>query len=281
MLAGDFERAWRVTDAIEARAVVRGPHNLVWDGTPVDGRRVLVRCYHGLGDTLQFLRYIPLLRQRAAEVTVDLQPGIRTLFPEEPEGADPPPQGAVEIEVMELAYLFRTTLETIPRRVPYLDTARIARIPVPIAPRPGCNIGVVWAAGEWNPRRSLPLAAFAPLAQLPGVRLYSLQQGPRSGEARQVPFPVETPCLAEGNNAATAAAMLRMDLVISVDSMTAHLAGALGVPVWTLLRDQPDWRWMRDRDDSPWYPTMRLFRQRTPGDWPEVIRRVAAQLICR
>lgn len=283
MRRGDFAAAWRASDAIlRAHAGVPCWHRprheqWVWDGTPLDGRRVLVRCYHGLGDTLQFIRYLPLVRQIAAETVVWAQPALIPLL-RTVDGIDrlePLHDGAyegeydVDVEVMELAHVFRSTVDTIPRAVPYLHAA-----PAPIPRDDRLAVGLVWRAGDWDERRSIPFPLLAPLARVPGVELHVLQRGPALDEC-----PPGFGARSGRDDVLGAARVIRaLDLVITVDSMPAHLAGALGVPVWTLLIHEPDWRWMLERDDSPWYPTMRLFRQPAPGDWGAVIRRVAAEL---
>ncbi len=286
MRRGDFERAWEASDA--ALAADRGamhdlPRHLraVWDGTPLDGRRVLVRCHHGLGDTLQFVRYLPLVERRARSVSVLAQPallpllrtmgGAACLLPLD-DAPDPPHD--VDVEVMELPHVFRTSLATLPADVPYLH--------VPAAPRPdrapdGLAVGIVWRVGDWAPHRAIPLARLAPLADVPGVTLHVLQRG--DGLAERSGALARLGTLAPADDVPEMARTMRaLDLVITVDSMPAHLAGALGVPVWTLLPADADWRWMEGRDDSPWYPTMRLFRQERPGDWAPVVARVADAL---
>jgi hypothetical protein len=280
MRRGDFAAAWEISDAVlRARGGERRddlPRHLqpVWNGDPVDGKRVLVRCYHGLGDTIQFIRFAPLLRERAAEVTVWAQPalipllgtarGIDRLLPLH-DGA-PEVEYDVDVEVMELAHLLRVTPATLPAEVPYLRAE-----PAPL-PRDGrLAVGIVWKAGDWDDRRSVPIALLAPLAELPGVELHVLQRGEGLAER-----PAGFGTLAGSDDVHEAARVMRaLDLVISVDSMPAHLAGALGVPVWTLLHARADWRWMEGRDDTPWYPTMRLLRQRDAGDWRPVIERAA------
>ena len=283
MRRGEFGAAWRVSDAVlRGRAGTSCAHRprheqWVWKGEPVEGKRVLVRCYHGLGDTLQFIRYTARLREVAREVTVWAQPelipllstarGIDRLLPLH-DGA-PEVEFDVDVEVMELAHLFRDTPGTLPAEVPYLHAD-----PAPL-PRDGKRaVGVVWRAGDWDERRSVPARLLAPLAEVPGVTLHVLQRGGGLAE-RPAGFGVDS---GSDDATRTARVMRALELVVTVDSMPAHLAGALGVPVWTLLHADPDWRWMEGRDDSPWYPTMRLFRQRRPGDWEEVIRRVAAEL---
>jgi hypothetical protein len=248
----------------------------VWDGTPLEGRRVLIRCYHGLGDTLQFIRYAPLVRRVAAEVTVWAQPALIPLL-RTAEGIDrllPLHDGAceaeydVDVEVMELAHVFRSTVDTLPAEVPYLhpDRATIER-------DGRLHVGIVWRSGDWDDRRSIPFPLVAPLAEIPGVVLHVLQRG--AGREDADGFGIDS-----GSDDVTECArvMRALDLVVTVDSMPAHLAGALGVPVWTLLHADADWRWMEGREDSPWYPTMRLLRQRAAGEWAPVIARVAARL---
>ncbi|HKP76005.1 MAG TPA: glycosyltransferase family 9 protein [Longimicrobiaceae bacterium] len=248
----------------------------VWNGTPLDGRRVLVRCYHGLGDTLQFIRYLPLVGEIAREVTVWAQPALIPLL-RTMEGIGPllplhdgpcEAEYDADVEVMELAHVFRSTVDTLPRAVPYLH---VEAAPLPRDGR--LRVGLVWQAGDWDERRSIPFALLRPLAEIPGVALHVLQRGPARTEAAGFGTDSGSDDVLE-----CARVMRALDLVVTVDSMPAHLAGALGVPVWTLLHADPDWRWMVGRDDSPWYPTMRLFRQPSAGDWDAVIGRVTDEL---
>jgi len=280
---GDWAAAWRASDAIlRAHAGVPCWHRprheqWVWDGTPLAGRRVLVRCYHGLGDTLQFIRYLPLVRHAAAETIVWAQPALIPLL-RTVDGIDrlePLHDAAyegdydVDVEVMELAHVFRSTVSTVPDAVPYLHAD-----PAPIAHDGRLAVGLVWRAGDWDERRSIPFHLLAPLAEIPGIDLHVLQRGPALDEC-----PAGWGTRTGSDDVLRAAQVMRaLDLVITVDSMPAHLAGALGVPVWTLLIDDADWRWMEGRDDSPWYPTMRLFRQPAPGEWAPVLRRVGDEL---
>jgi hypothetical protein len=296
MLRGDFESAWQATDRIElprremerGGGFIRGDHHLVWDGSEFLGKRVLVRCEHGLGDTIQFLRYLPRLRRRASYVIAKVQPALLRLVTGMPSidllrdawTTDPDPPHDVAIECMELPYAFRDTPATLPARVPYLpiDQIRAAARPLSFPGGVGLRVGLIWAASDWNPLRSIPLAALAPLALIEGVRFFSLQQGPQATDIAVAPFPIVP--LSEQTKEVddAAAAMLEMDVIITVDGMPAHLAGALGRPVWVLLQHEADWRWMQDRVDSPWYPTMRLFRQPRPGGWAEVALEVAREL---
>ncbi len=287
MLAGDFETAWRQTDRIEhdRRVLQQQPgftrtdQHLIWNGGLWADRTVLIRCWHGLGDTIQFLRYVPLLKQTARSVIVQVQPMLLSLC-QGLDGADavlngwtkePDPVHDIEIECMELPYAFRSTVKTLPSQVPYLPVERLRERRTRVLGRPGMRrIGLVWASSSWNSTRSLTLSQLAPLWRVPGVQFYSLQQGPEQNEAEAFDLPLAQLSAQTADIADAAAAMLQMDLMICVDTMAAHLAGALGVPVWTILKHEADWRWMRERNDSPWYPTMRLFRQPAAGDWAGV-----------
>jgi hypothetical protein len=278
MRRGDFAAAWEISDAVLAsRAGVPSWHlereyQWIWNGTPLAGKRVLIRCYHGLGDTIQFARFFPIVNAIATGSIVWAQPslipllqtmrGIGRLLPL--HDGTPEAEYDVDVESMELPHVFRTAVETIPNTVPYFDVE-----PAALPPRRGARerrVGVVWRAGDWGPHRSIPIDTLAALFDLPGVTFYSLQCG--ESDPRLVTLDgVDEPL-------STARVMRALDLVISVDTMTAHLAGALAVPVFTLLPYQCDWRWMDGRVDSPWYPTMRLFRQPAPGDWDSVVREV-------
>jgi hypothetical protein len=296
MLLGEFEEAWQIADRTLHRRRAAGrdlshlPRHLrpVWDGAPLSGKSVLVRCYHGLGDTIQFARYLPLLKPLAAHVTVQAQPALLPLLAALPgvdrfvpldDSADPPHEVAVEIS--DLPHVFRTALATIPTAVPYLavpDAERAAERRR-LAGIPGFKIGVAWVGGGWKPERFAPVSSFEPLTAIPGVALLNLQRGP----ARQALAQPGAPVMWDGERdsldiMATAATIANLDLVICVDTMVAHLAGALGVPVWLLLHHASDWRWLLETDRSPWYPAMRLFRQAQPGDWRSVMATVQAAL---
>lgn len=287
MRAGDWEAAWRETDAMEAdrRAgrVPRDEHHLFWDGTPPDGQTVLVRCEHGLGDTLQFLRFMPALQRRARRLHLMVQPPLVALLRGAPalgevrNGWLGPnwPAHEVEIEVMELAYALRATADTVPPPYPHLAARarRLAPIAVPDDGRP--RVGLLWSASDWDPSRSIPWPCLEPLLSLSGLRFFSLQQGLPAEQAIASGLPLEPLHRRTERVEAAASAMLQLDLVISIDGMPAHLAATLGRPTWLLLKHEADWRWMRQRADSPWYPAMRLFRQPAPGDWAGLLRQVA------
>lgn len=296
MLLGDFAGAWAVSDAVLARADPAGfnrrdlpfHRRAVWDGTPLAGKRVLVRCYHGLGDIIHVCRFLPLLAGRACGMAVQASeplhallerlPGVQGVYPLGDDVALPPFDA--DVELMELPHAFRTTLTTLPAEVPYLvvEPERVAAQAARLDGAGRLRVGIAWAAGAWDGgHRSLPRDLLGALAAVPGVDWVCLQRGPAlAGTGEGLRFCDRGP---RTNDVPDTAAMMRaIDLVVSVDTMVAHLAGALGVPVWTLLNHEADWRWMLDRADSPWYPTMRLFRQPSPGDWAAVVSAVAAAL---
>jgi hypothetical protein len=280
MRRGDFEAAHKLSDVIRATPTPDPrvtPRHLqrVWTGEPADGRRVLVRCYRGLGDTIQFARFLPRLADRARSLTVCTQAELLTLLAPLDErirwlaltSEEPAVCRDVDVEIMELLQLFRVETHTIPRAIPYLHA--------PAARHRGGRtaIGVVWSAGTGGGPRSMRSEDIAPLLTVPGIEWHSLQHGEHVTSLLPA-LPVHS----ARSVLETAREMTALDLVITVDSMPAHLAGALGIPVWTLLPFDADWRWMEARNDSPWYPTMRLFRQPSPGDWRTVVERVRRAL---
>jgi hypothetical protein len=288
MRRGDFEAAWALGDRELSRppapdAFMRPRHlQRIWDGRPIDGRRVLVRCYHGLGDTIQFARFLPLLARRAASVVVWAQPALIPLLstlaaPLEllPLHEGVPETGYdVDVEIMELAWLLRTTLATLPRDVPYLHVEPDGALAfLDRALLQALNVAVVWRAGVWNASRSIQTEHASSLADVPGVASFATE--PRSAAADVAGWRGRwQPC---DSVDALARFVAAVDLVVSVDTMCAHLAGALGVPVWTLLARDADWRWI-EGDHSPWYPTMRLFRQTTSGSWEVPLARMRQEL---
>lgn len=293
MRAGDWEAAWRETDRIELprRALqrepgfVRDPSHLVWDGTPFDGRRVLVRCLHGLGDTLQFMRFVPMVARRASRLHFLVQPMLLPLLRGAPQlgdvsncWTDDPPPCDVEIEVMELAYALRCGLDAVPAPYPHLAAQVRDRKPVRIADDGRLRVALLWSVSDWDTSRCVPLGLLEPLLRVPGVSFYSLQQGEAADDPDVARLGITALSPRTREIADAAAAMLAMDVVITPDAMPAHLAATLGVRTWVMLRHDADWRWMEGRTDSPWYPAARLFRQRAPGDWAGVVHDVARQL---
>jgi tetratricopeptide (TPR) repeat protein len=265
-----------------------------WDGGPLAGRTVLLWCEQGLGDAIQFARYAALVKARGGRVVLECPGPLLRLFPTLPgidalvaEGASLPPYDC-HAPLMSLPRLLGTTLAGVPAEVPYLtaDASLVEAWGRRLKPLKGFKVGIAWQGNphhKWDRWRSVPLTLFAALAEVPRVRLVSVQHGPGSEQpaALRGRFPVTQLGKEFGSGGAladTAAVMASLDLVVSVDTATAHLAGALGVPVWVPLPTLVDWRWLLGRDDSPWYPTMRLFRQKALGDWEPVFERMAAEL---
>jgi hypothetical protein len=280
MKRGDYEAAWQETDALETgrRAGIREPHHLIWDGTPPDGRHVVVHCAHGLGDTIQFSRFLPELDRRASQVTLRLQPELHSLFRMQRAmgdiDSDEDSKGEVDVEIMELAYLFRSTIESIPPpalKIPRLDRHLVA------TGTPDFKVAIFWSASGWGSGRYIPLQTFDPLADVERTMFFSFQQGEHETDAAESGLPIVRMSAATGDLLALAQALLEMDLVISVDTMAAHLAGSLRRPVWLLLDPECDWRWIDNRSDSPWYPEMRIFRCRN-DDWAPIIRAIRERL---
>jgi tetratricopeptide (TPR) repeat protein len=297
LMLGDFERGWEGYEArwVDGKSLADalGARFPTWRGPGRAGERVLVMNDHGFGDTIQFCRYLPLMAAAGAEPTFLCPPrlhrlmssltGIR-LIAERPPGE----RFDAQIAVSSLPRAFATRLDNVPASVPYLvaepERARkwAARIGVE-----SFKIGVVWQ-GNPNPEadmaRSAPLAAFAPLAAVPGVRLISLQVGYGVEQLADLPAGMRVETLGEDFDVGpdgfvdTAAAMAALDLVVTCDTSVAHLAGAMARPTWVALKADAEWRWLRGRDDSPWYPTMRLFRQTQPGEWRDVFAAMAGEL---
>jgi hypothetical protein len=275
MRKGEFAKAWAISDAVLAGrdAAERDnpllPYHLrwVWDGRNYRGQHVLVRCYHGLGDTVQFARYLPALRPLVASLTVEVQPGLvrllasvpgpDTLIPFAPDA--PLPASVCDIEIMELPHALRLPPESAPPP-PYVRV-------VPAATVPGA-VGICCRSGAWDAERDVPEHIMLRLLkQIPG-EVFTLQPGPTW-------LPVCNPRGAPADIADAASLIASLGLVITVDTLFAHLAGALNRPTCLLLRHGADWRWMADRCDTPWYPCMRLYRQPTPGDWDSVVAQIA------
>ncbi len=294
MLEGNFEAAWQESDAIRARGAPDS--NRFWQGEPLQGARIIVRCLHGFGDAVQMLRYAPSLKKIASSVIFEVPPRLLPLAPFfrdvdrviswDRQASPEPPDWDIQIEVMELPYMFRTTIEDLPIASSYLklSDAAVHEIALAMGQRREPRIGFVWAGGEWNPERSIPIALLQPLLQHKSVECWSLQGDAAASQAQER---IERGAMRDATAVcgdgllALAATIQNLDLVITVDTLAAHLAGALGKPVWVLLQHAADWRWMTARDCSPWYPKMRLFRQPAPTDWPRVIDAVEDALTQR
>jgi hypothetical protein len=260
---------------------------------PLPERRLVISTDQGYGDSFQFARYIPMAAARCGEVTVICRAPQKTLFSRIPGVrrcvADLRQAGdhAAFCWLASLPYVFGTEVSSIPLTIPYLtaDPVRRAHWRAQLAARvgsEGIRVGLVWAGNNENTadwRRSIGLAALRALAAIPGVRLVSLQKPVPDADRAVfeamglVDFSADLSDFGE-----TAAAMANLDLVVTVDSAVAHLGGAMGIPTWVLIYEPADWRWMTRREDSPWYPTMRLFRQPRAGAWAEPIGRLIAAL---
>lgn len=290
MLLGRFEQAWQERDAIRARGAP-DPHRC-WNGESLRGKRVIVRCLRGPGDAIQFLRFIPALRSIATRVIVEVPPGMLDLvgFIEGVDEAiawgDHPTlssQWDVQVEVTELPYIFRTRIHHLPIAVNYLrDPGTVQRLHRLNTGSERLEVGVVWSAGEWNSSRSIPLPLLKPLLQMPGIDFWNLQGGAARREWRSLaatlPLNDCPAACADAELVPMAAFIGQLDLVITVDTPAAHLAGAMGCPAWILLPYEADWRWLHGRDDSPWYPSLSLFRQLRRDDWSGAVRNLRGAL---
>jgi tetratricopeptide (TPR) repeat protein len=290
LIHGDMPRGW---DAFEHRPELQHPPGTqLWRDEDVTDKTVLVYSEGGFGDAIQFARYVPMLKQRAKKVILACPPELLDLFKENIPADEIGPQDApwpasdFVCPLPSLPFHFRTTLQTIPRDRPYLRaSARRAATWEPYMPREGgLKVGLSWAGSNVaDKQRSRTLLTFAALADVPRVRFYSLQKGAESWQAAAPPANMQiTDFMPRVRDFADLAGVIEnLDLVISVDTAVAHLAGAMGTEVWTLIPNVPDFRWMLDRADTPWYPTMRLYRQTTRGsggDWSAVMARIAADL---
>jgi Flp pilus assembly protein TadD len=289
LLEGEYGGGWQ---GYEYRFDRRGAPGPFWRGAPVRGKTLLLTAEQGFGDTLQFVRYVPLAAAAGATVALEVQPELHRLL-HRMEGAatvlargTPRPAFDLQCPLPSLPLAFATRLDSIPAAIPYIvpDPLLVTQWRDRLDPaRGGARVGLAWAGSPThvNDRnRSLPPAELGGLAGVPDVRFFSLQKGTAARATLEAP-PV--PGLkAVGDELAdfadTAAVVANLDLVIAVDTSVAHLAGAMGRPVWVLLPHAPDWRWLLGRDDSPWYPHARLFRQPAPGDWESVVRNVRAAL---
>lgn len=293
---GDFARGWHEFEWrwLSKDRPTRRPQSPQWLGQPMPGQTILLMAEQGLGDTIQFIRYAPLVKQRCGRVIVRCQAPLQRLL-ERCEGIDelvtggpPLPKHDAQAPLMSLPRIFGTTLTSVPAAVPYLfaDDALVDQWRQRLASVPGFRVGIAWQGNTkyvTDAIRSAPVRFFSPLARVPGVQLISLQKG--NGVDQLADVADRVPVLqfdkldeATGAFMDTAAIMKNLDLVIASDTSIVHLAGAMGVPIWVALARSADWRWLEGREDSPWYPTMRLFRQTRLGDWEALFQRIAEEL---
>ncbi len=294
MLLGTYEQAWHESDAIRERGAPDSYR--FWHGEPIDGKRVMLRCLHGYGDTVMYLRWLPSLRARASEVIVQAAPEMLPLLRCMPdagrivtwnrESASDADLWDVQIECAELPYLFRVTPATLPSPTRFeFSEAKQHRLRGLLGSRTRPRVGLVWTGSGYDPARSIPFDQLGSLLANHGVDFWSLQARENNAEwdcyTLERGWSARTFYHADGTHAGIAdlaALAAELDLIITIDTLAAHLAGSLGLPTWLLLKREADWRWMLDSDDSPWYPTMRIFRQSESGDWEAVITQLCERL---
>ena len=290
MLQGNFMPAWQESDAIRNQGTA-DPHRF-WQGEELHGKSVILRCLHGLGDAVQFFRYVPALRSLVKRLVIEVPPALLELAPYFAGvqevitwGSGAPliaPSWDVQIEINELPYLFRTTEEHLPIATSYLHLPSDSRgcPEAPTAKSPLRKVGVVWASGDWKPSRSLPFELLRPVLSCADCEFWNLQGGPERRRWLELApaSHLNDADASEHSVLALAETIAQLDLIITSDTLAAHLAGALGVPGWVLLERAADWRWQHGREDSPWYPSLRLFRQDRDGDWERVITRITNEI---
>jgi Flp pilus assembly protein TadD len=282
----EYEWRWRVRTLINPRFDFPQP---IWHGEDLGGKRILLTAEQGLGDAIQFIRYAPMVARQGGRVLVYCLPELIRLMRtvegvEQAVGWDkPPPECDVQCALLSLPDAFKTTLATIPGGVPYLsaDKTLSRKWGERMEGMGGRKVGLAWAGRptHYNDRRrSIPLSMLGPLAEVEGTRFFSLQKGEAAAQVADAGLPMTDWTDELNDMAETAALMENLDLVITSDTSVAHLAGAMGKAVWVLLPFVPDFRWMLERSDSPWYPTMRLFRQKRLDDWRGPIDEATAAL---
>lgn len=291
LLEGDYQKGfaeyewrWKLR-----RSPPRGFKQPLWDGKPFQGKTLLLHHEQGYGDMIQFIRYVPMVKKLGGTVIVECQAELARLFATL-DGIDkvvirgaPLPKFDVYAPLLTLAKIMGTTIKTVPTAVPYLKPPELRTVHLPVVDRRQFKVGIAWAGRPThrNDRnRSCPFTHFAELMGLPNVTFFSLQKGDATEDLRK--YACDALVMDVGQQledfADTAAVLQQLDLVICVDTAVAHLAGALARPVWVVLPQAGDWRWMRDGETTPWYPTMRLFRQKTRSDWDDVFAAVRQRL---
>jgi Flp pilus assembly protein TadD len=296
LLKGDFRRGWPEYEwRRRLPHVALSPRDLPeWDGSPLAGRTILLRHEQGMGDTIQFVRYAEVIAERSGRVVLECPARMHRLLAkvkgverlikpgDDTAGCD------LQVPLLSVPGLVRTDFRSIPASGSYLkaEPARVKRWKTELPKGKKC-VGICWQGNSDYPEdsfRSIPLEQFTPLTEVPSAHLVSLQmgEGVEQAAAFREHHPIQelpTGFDADGAFVDTAALIMSLDLVVTCDTAIGHLAGALGRPVWLALPVSPDWRWFRDRDDTPWYPSMRLFRQHSAGDWAEVFSRMKEQLV--
>jgi tetratricopeptide (TPR) repeat protein len=294
LAVGQYQEGFREYDWRRYETIPRKTQELYtdsnWAGQPLEGKTIVLYWEQSLGDSLQFIRYAQLLKERGATVVVDCQPTLQRLLAAQnyvdrlatQDSGGTKPTWDYSASIVSLPHLFGTTLDTVPAPAAYITAPSGSPHPT-LANAQGLKVGLVWAgspAYRNDRKRSIDLSAFEPLAAVPGISWFSLQVGPPSARLQQ---PTHLAIQDLGSTLTdwvdTAQLIQQLDLVITVDTAVAHLAGAMGKPVWVLVPDAADWRWLLGRDDSPWYPSLRLFRQEQADAWEPVIARVGSKLV--
>lgn len=292
---GNFEEGWKEYEwrwkTKEFKTLKRDFKKPRWNGKDIGGKRVLLICEQGFGDTIQFIRYSKLLKGLNAYIVVEVQKELCNLFKRIKEidsmiiRGEELPDFDFYSPLMSLPYVFKTRLETIPNEVPYinLDDETVKKWDLKLCDDKKLKIGIAWAGNPGHKKdkyRTISLIDYLPILRLKDVNYYSLQKGIGSEQLKELPDDINIIDMTNEINdfLDTAGLIMNLDLVITVDTAVAHLAGALGKTVWVLIPYVPDWRWMLDREDSPWYPTMRLFRQSRKDNWKDVIDDIIDEL---
>ncbi|MFV1977194.1 MAG: glycosyltransferase family 9 protein, partial [Candidatus Scalindua sp.] len=298
LLTENFKQGWQ---EYEWRLRIKGrtPKTLLkplWDGSSLNGKSILVYTEQGFGDSIQFVRYLPMVKAQNGRVIVECQQSLCRLLKncdgideiiEKTHNDEAPMQIDVHVPLLSLAGIFDVNMDSISSYVPYIkpDPVLVSEWNTILDHDSNFKVGIVWASDPKNKniyhKKSCKLNDFESISGIPGLSFYSLQKGPASAEVHNSPKGMKIISLDNELNdfADTAAVIANLDLVISVDTAVAHLTGAIGKPVWTLLPFASDWRWLLKHKDSPWYPSMRLFRQYQPGDWGGVFDKVKQALI--
>jgi tetratricopeptide (TPR) repeat protein len=297
LLNGNLKNGWQEYEwrLRTKNYALRNFNHPMWDGKPLNDKTILIHTEQGFGDTIQFIRYLPMIQAQGAGVIFECLPNLICLLKngtgfdkiiEKKSSGELSEEFDIHVPLLSLPGLFDTTLDSIPSDVPYIaaDPCLIDQWRIRLNDGHKYKIGIVWAGNPNHKKdhnRSCSLSDFATLAEIPESSIYSLQKGPATVEVDKWPGSEEIINLDNEIHdfADTAAIIANLDLVISVDTVVAHLAGAIGKPVWTLLPFVPDWRWLLNRNDSPWYPNMRLFRQARPNDWAGVFKQVKHTLL--
>ncbi len=293
LLSGNFDQGWaghewRWKCKIFPRRDFKQP---LWDGSCLEGQTILLHAEQGMGDTLQFIRYAPLVQSRGGKVIVECADALLSLLARSrgidhvvAKGSALPPFD-LHAPLLSLPNIFKTSRDTVPAAIPYVfpDDSLVESWRRELGPLPGFKIGITWQGNprhRWDFKRSVRLSCFVPLAHLKGIQLFSLQKGPGSELLAQAIEGIQVTDLSNRmkNFMDTAAILKNLDLVITIDTAIAHCAGAMGLPVWVALPVAPDWRWLMSGEKSMWYPTMRLFRQTRLGQWEDVFQRMAEEV---